>query len=135
MKSFTIRGKLITAVVVTAGLFGAGGAMGIIGVAITKDEMQLARKADLIAQEFLQREIDHLAWVQAAGKFQADSTATTVDVQTDDRLCGCDEAGEIFFERRGVAEMRCWNAAGIVSCDGVKIPEPDPGSALDAMFR
>ena len=87
MKSFTIRGKLITAVVVTAGLFGAGGAMGIIGVAITKDEMQLARKADLIAQEFLQREIDHLAWVQAAGRFQADPTATTVDVETDDHLC------------------------------------------------
>lgn len=60
--------------------------------------------------------------------------ATTFE--TDERMCGCNEAGEIFFERRGMGDMRCWDSAGkTVSCDGVSIPERDTEWPLEMMLR
>jgi hypothetical protein len=73
-----------------------------------------------------------LSWVGFGRRYRWNATA----LETDDGLCGCDPAGEIFFERRGAGNMRCWDAAGrIVGCDRVEVPPPDPGHALEAMLR
>jgi methyl-accepting chemotaxis protein len=83
----------ITLVVGLVGLFGTS--------SLVSKHDQLAR-ANGVARELLQRELDHLKWRQKLGEFQRNERLTTLDVQKDDHLCGF---GKWFFgEQRKQAE-------------------------------
>ena len=113
MNSLTIRAKLIAAVVIVAAMFTAGGGLGLIGLRIEESRIEALQSTGSIAKDFLQREIDHLVWVQAAGRFQSDPSMTMLGVQTDEHLCAF---GKWFYsDARAEAEAEVPGLAGIMA--------------------
>ena len=65
LAGLTIKGKLIAAVVAVSVMFAGAGGLGLVGLGITTGQMEAIQSTEAAAKEFLQREIDTLAWQEA----------------------------------------------------------------------
>ena len=102
MNGISLRAKLMLGFAIVAAITLVVGLVGLFGTSsLVSKHDQLAR-ANGVARELLQRELDHLKWRQKLGEFQRNELLTTLDVQKDDHLCGF---GKWFFgEQRKQAE-------------------------------
>ncbi|MEJ2079830.1 MAG: methyl-accepting chemotaxis protein [Acidobacteriota bacterium] len=87
MHNWRLRTKLVAAFLGVAGLTLVVGLIGVRGINNVVSTTNELATMDGIKAEFLNREIDHLAWVQKAGRFLGDPKVTTVDVEKDDHQC------------------------------------------------
>jgi methyl-accepting chemotaxis protein len=82
--SIKLIGGFVTVAVITL----AVGVTGWLGVRQMGESLRQTAQMDDIAKNLLQREIDHLNWVQKAGAFQSDETITELNVEKDSHKCG-----------------------------------------------
>ncbi len=80
--------KLIGGFVTLAVITLAVGITGWLGLRQLGKALNQTVQMDEVAKNMLQREIDHLNWVQKAGAFQSDESLTTLNVEKDSHKCG-----------------------------------------------
>jgi methyl-accepting chemotaxis protein len=80
--------KLIGGFVILAVITLAVGITGWLGLRQLGMALHQTSQMDEVAKNMLQREIDHLNWVQKAGAFQSDESLTALNVEKDCHKCG-----------------------------------------------
>ncbi len=88
LKQFSLGARLIGGFVIVALLTLIVGFAGWNGISSFSAKADRLLTTEEIAKELLQREIDHLQWVQKVGQFQSDSNLTKIEVQKDPTQCG-----------------------------------------------
>ena len=95
-----------------------GGYVGWRGISETDNALIKSGDLGNLSSQLLQREIDHLKWIQTAGEFLGDEHITELGVQKDDHQCGF---GKWFYsEDRKKAEGELPEIAGFLK----QIEEP-----------
>jgi methyl-accepting chemotaxis protein len=84
----TYRIQMVAAVAFVSSALAVGTYLGVSNSQTATNTLQAVTRVQAAEQELLQREIDHLVWVEKAGAFLADPTIQRLDIQTDHTKCG-----------------------------------------------
>jgi methyl-accepting chemotaxis protein len=103
MKNMKLSIKLIGGFLLVGLLVMFVGLAGIYGLQSSEKVGAKIVYAKAIANQLLQREIDHLNWARKVGRFQRDESLVSLDVETDEHKCNF---GKWYYsEERKNAEM------------------------------
>ncbi len=87
MQNWNIRQKMLAGFLGVIAVMAATIALVAYANRVITNESRRVEAADALAAEILRREIDHLDWVRAAGRFLEDPSLREVEVQKDPHLC------------------------------------------------
>ncbi len=87
LQKMTIRSRLLLSAAISSGIVFIVGGLGYYGIMQQNAMRKHVEELEEIDVELLQREIDHLTWVQNASAFLGDSTIQTLDIEKDPHAC------------------------------------------------
>ncbi len=88
MSKLSLTTKLIGGFLSVAAVTLIVGAINWFGISRSQAVLQDVTAIEQVQEMFLQREIDHLMWVQKVGEFRDHEDQPTLDVEKDDHRCG-----------------------------------------------
>jgi methyl-accepting chemotaxis protein len=87
MRNMKLTTKLIGGFLIVAAVVLVVGLVGWNGISTAMKSGERMNRAESIAKQLVQREVDHFVWARKVGEFQRNENMTELGVETDDHNC------------------------------------------------